>query len=313
MLISSMPWALSVERLQEISDFVLSGDIKAGAASQSSIDSKSISGNTGVIGISGVLVKKVGFWEALMGGMSTEKIEKDIQSYFNDPTIKNIILKISSPGGSVFGPFELSDFIYANRGKKRIIAYADGQMCSAAYLIASAADEIIAYDTSQVGSIGVVAILTERSAQDKVNGITRTVITNGKYKAVGNQYKPLTKEGKEYLQSHVDYYGSLFVEAVARNRGVSTQQALSMADGKVFIGQQAKDIGLVDHIGDFQFAVDRSQGIQPKSALKLKSLRDYKGLISDYQKQYKCSKQKAIKAIQATAEGQKAFSQLMKN
>lgn len=266
--LTNTPWAIKIEALNEMHDIVLErqSGIKADKAA---IEAKlgrelnnsqrySIKNKTAIIPIYGPITKKMSLFAEISGGTSTELLQKDIQTALDDKKIKSIILKIGSPGGSVFGPFELSDFIYANRGKKPIIAFADGQMCSAAYLIASAADEIYAYDTSQVGSIGVVAILTERSAQDKVNGITRTVITAGKYKAIGNDAEPLTKEGRDYLQSHVDYYNSLFIEAVARNKGISIEDMLKMADGKVFIGQQAKDIGLVDHIGNFKLALSRA-------------------------------------------------------
>jgi len=266
--LTNTPWAIKIEALNEMHDIVL--ERQSGVkADKAAIEAKlgrdlnnsqrySVEKGTAIIPIYGPITKKMSLFAEISGGTSTEVLERDIQTALDDKKIKSIFLDINSPGGSVFGPFELSDFIYANRGRKPIIAFANGSMNSGAYLIGSAADEIYAYNTSQAGSIGVVAILTERSAQDKVQGITRTVITAGKYKAVGNSAEPLTKEGREYLQSHVDYYNSLFIEAVARNRDISIDDALKMADGKVFIGQQAKDIGLVDHIGNFNLALSRA-------------------------------------------------------
>jgi len=218
-----------------------------------------IKNKTAIIPIMGIISKRMGMFTQISGGASTEAIQGDIQSSLENKDIESIALMIDSPGGSVPGQFELSDFIFNARGKKPIVAYADGMMLSAAYLIGSAADEIIAYDSSQVGSIGVVSIHTDISESDKQAGIKRTILTAGKYKALGNSYEPLSKPAQDYTQEGIDYIYSLFINSVMRNRGITEEKALSMADGKVFIGQQALDVGLVDKMGNFNFALKRAQ------------------------------------------------------
>lgn len=226
-----------------------------------------IKNKTAVIPIMGIISKRMGMFTQISGGTSTEAIQDDIQSALENKTIESIILKIDSPGGSVPGQFELSDFIFNARGKKPIISYADGMMCSAAYLIGSAADEIIVYDTSEVGSIGVVSIHTDISEADKQMGIKRTVLTSGKYKALGNPYEPLNKPAQDYKQEGLDYTYSLFINAIMRNREITEKKALVMAGGKVFMGQQALDVGLVDKMGNFNFALGRAQKRRKKMDL----------------------------------------------
>jgi hypothetical protein len=94
----------------------------------------------------------------------------------------------------------------------------------------------------------------EYSAMDKELGINTTILKSGKYKAVGNRYEPLSKNDKDTIQAELDYLYSIFVETVAGNKGLSVDQVLPMADGKVFIGQQAVDIGLADSLGTYEDA-----------------------------------------------------------
>ncbi len=212
-----------------------------------------------IIPVMGTISKRMGLFTQVSGGASSEAIQVDIQSAIDNKGVDSVFLKIDSPGGVIPGIFELSDFIYQARGKKPIIAYADGMMASAAYLIGSAADEIIAYSTSEIGSIGVVTVHTDVSEADKQAGVKRTILTSGKYKALGNPYEPLNEDAQNYRQLQLDYYYSLFINAVMRNRNISEKKALAMADGKIFIGQQAFDVGLVDKLGNFDFALGRAQ------------------------------------------------------
>ena len=153
------------------------------------------------------------------------------------------------------GTEALSDIIFDSRKEKPIVAYADGNMTSAAYWMGSAAEVVVAGPTSVLGSIGVLMIHTDYSEMDKRDGIKTTYLTAGKYKALGNSTEPLTLEAKEYFQNQLNYIYSIFVDSVARNRDVEAEKVLmDMAEGKLFIGQQAMDVGLVDRIGTIESA-----------------------------------------------------------
>jgi len=126
-----------------------------------------------------------------------------------------------------------------------------GVMASAAYWVGSAADRVyVSSGVDQVGSIGVVASHVDVSQREAALGVKTTEIVAGRYKRIASQYGPLTESGRQSIQDQVDYLYSLFVGDVAAQRGVSTDKVLAdMADGRVFIGQQAIDAGLVDGIG----------------------------------------------------------------
>ena len=126
-------------------------------------------------------------------------------------------------------------------------------MASAAYYIGAAAHEVyISGDMPLIGSIGVVATHVDRSKFEEKIGLKTTEVYAGKYKRIASAYKPLSKDGKASIQDQVDYVYSIFVDDVAKYRGVSADAVLdNMADGKIFIGKQAIQAGLVDGVSTF--------------------------------------------------------------
>lgn len=203
-------------------------------------------GGVGVLAIEGVLAPKANLFTEISGGASTQMLGTQIQGMLNDNAVKSIILAIDSPGGSVFGTPELADIVRSAAKIKPVVAVSDASMCSGAYWIGSAANAVyITGPTVNVGSIGVVQRRTYQPARE--GGPVVEEITAGKYKRVGSPDKPLNKEDRAYVEGQLDHMYGVFVSAVAANRGATIEQVLDhMADGRVFIGQQAIDRGLVD-------------------------------------------------------------------
>jgi len=225
-----------------------------------------------VIPINGTISKRMNMFSNISGGVSTEEIKTEIEEALKDDSIDSILMDIESPGGSVDGIFDLSDFIYASRGIKPIRAFANGIMASAAYLIGSATDSISGSQSAEVGSIGVITKHIDNSKKNEKDGVVVSTITSGKYKSVGGSDKPLSNDDRAIIQSSLDYYYTLFVDAVARNRNVSAETVVSdMADGRIFIGQQAVDAGLMDQVGTLETAITGSVVSNPDTNMKAKS------------------------------------------
>lgn len=201
-----------------------------------------------VIQMVGVMAQRANLMSEISGGVSTQMIANDIKDALANPQVNAIVLRIDSPGGTVAGTQELAKVIRAAGEKKPVVAYSDGMLASAAYWIAAATSQIVVSgDTVQVGSIGVVTTHVDVSEAEKMRGTKTTEITAGKYKRIASQYGALTEDGRKEIQSTVDYLYEVFVNDVAANRGVSVEKVLSdMADGKMFIGKQAIQAGLVD-------------------------------------------------------------------
>ena len=256
--IVTSPWAISPECLSEIRQIYaahLRGEkidwrkIEAGIASYQSPYPDSgydLIDGVAVIPITGPITKGSSFLSFLFGGMTVDEISSALSDALRDDAVTSIMLRIDSPGGSVLGIQELATQIYEGRQSKPIVTYCDGVMASAAYWIGSASEKVyISGQLNAVGHIGV--ILTHHT--DKWEDETKFYA--GKYKHI-DAGGDLNDEDKEILQARVDYVYSIFVSDVAKFRGVSTDTVLSnMAEGRVFIGQQAVKAGLVDGIATF--------------------------------------------------------------
>lgn len=213
-------------------------------------------GGVAVLPVEGVIAPKANLFMRVSGGASAQMLTRQVESAMADSRVRALVLQVDSPGGSVLGTPEFAQAVYEMGADKPIVAVSDGTMASAAYWIGSAANAVyITGPTVQVGSIGVVA--THDYAPRRDGGAT-TEITAGQYKRMASDTAPLTAEGRAYLQEKVDYLYSVFVDAVARNRGTDAASVLQrMADGRVFIGQQAIDAGLVDGVATVDALVEQ--------------------------------------------------------
>ena len=202
-----------------------------------------------IIPIIGVISKRMNMFSRISGGTSVEMLQKDFVQALEDPFVKKIAFDIDSPGGTIGGVPELADVIYEARGKKPIDSYANGQMCSAAYWIGSAADKILTTKSSIVGSIGVYTVAKDYTVMDHNRGVRSEVIHAGKHKAAGHPEKHLSSDDINIIQSRINDFYELFIDAVTRNRGITREKAYELGDGTVSIGQKAIDVGLADGMG----------------------------------------------------------------
>ena len=278
--IMTSPWMIARERLSEIRGIYqthMRGDkidtkaIEAQLAlvigEQPERGKYDIQDGVAIIPLKGVVSKELSFFSFLFGGVSTQGVAIMFKDALANGDVESILLDIDSPGGTVDGTQELAELIYGARGQKPIIAYTDGKMASAAYYIGAAADSIyISGDMPEIGSIGVVMSHVDYSKQDEMYGVKETEIYAGKYKRIASYTQPLSKEGKAYLQGQVDYVYSIFVNDVAKYRGRSVEDVLNMADGKIFIGRQALDVGLVDGVSTFDQLINTTLPVLQREA-----------------------------------------------
>ncbi|WP_341823231.1 S49 family peptidase [Wolbachia endosymbiont (group A) of Clivina fossor] len=202
---------------------------------------------TAIIAIHGILTKKSEAFDEMLGMTSYNQIEVQITQAIEDSDIETILLDIDSPGGEVNGIFDLADFIYESRAKKRIIAIANDDAYSAAYAIASSAEKVFVSRTSGVGSIGVIASHIDQSGFNEKCGIKYTTVFAGSRKNDLNPHEPMTSESLESLQKEVDRLYEMFVQLIARNRGLSIEKIRSTEAG-LYFGERAIEIGLADGI-----------------------------------------------------------------
>jgi len=246
-------------------------------------DTKEQNVNNGVltIPILGSMVHRGSTLDAMSGINSYQSIQASIQEGLDNPEVKQILLDIDSPGGSVAGAFDLKDFILEAKEQKPIFALANDTMASAAYLIGSAATKVFATQTANVGSIGVVAMHMDRSEQNKKEGLKPTFIFAGDFKTAGNPHEPLKGEALEYIQESVMESYEMFVNTVAENRGIGVQ-TIRDTEARTFKGSKAQEIGLVDDVISMDALTKELATVSPNSPKRVvQSMSNSKGKLMD--------------------------------
>ena len=176
-----------------------------------------------------------------------------------EPSVKAIVIRVNSPGGTVAASQEIYHAILKAKKKKPVIITMGDVAASGGYYIASAADVIFANPGTLTGSIGVItSYLNFYDLLTKI-GVKGITIKSGEYKDIGNPTRPLTDEERKILQSLLDDSYEQFIIDVARGRGVKVDYIKKIAKGLIYSGKQAKKIGLVDHIGDYYSALRYAQ------------------------------------------------------
>ena len=220
-----------------------------------------------ILSLHGVIAKRANLFMDISGGVSTQIASDEFKEALADPEVKSILLDIDSPGGAVDGTFEFAQLIKESRGIKPITVFSDGSMTSGAFALGSAADKIfISGETAITGSIGVITRHLEYSRMLDREGITATEITAGKFKSVGTDIRPLTESDKDVIQGHIDHIYTVFVNTVADNRGISAESHEEWADGQIFMGSKAIELGLVDGVSTRDKLVEHLAGGDPVTA-----------------------------------------------
>jgi protease-4 len=181
---------------------------------------------------------------------------EELKRFRDAKWIRAIVIRIDSPGGAVAPTQEIFEEIQKAKKKKPLIASMGGMATSGGYYIASACERIVANPGTLTGSIGVILQLSNLEELMKKIGVKGYNIKSGPNKDIGSPFQPLSPEAREILQSLVDNVHSQFVTAVAKGRGLDVAKVRKIADGRVYSGAQAKELGLVDEFGTLQDAIE---------------------------------------------------------
>ena len=214
-----------------------------------------------VINIEGTIVCGADSKENLFqqaNGVTSGTIMKQIREAAADDSVKALVLRIDSGGGSATAAEEVGRELlrFKEQTQKPIVATMGNTGASAAYWIAAcASDKIYANATTLTGSIGVYMPYMNTEELFKKIGITSDKIKSGPYKDIMSNDRPMTTEEKQILQNIVDEIYDQFVYTVSAGRRMETSKVREIADGRIYTGRQAKNIGLVDELGDYYDAL----------------------------------------------------------
>lgn len=173
-----------------------------------------------------------------------------------DYDVKTVVLRVDSPGGSVVASHEIHQQLLAM--SKPVIVSMGELAASGGYYVSAPADEIFANPDTLTGSIGVISQFFDVSALLKEYGVEVTTVKSGNYKDEGSMFRPMTAEEIAIWQTIVDEAYEGFVQVVADGRNLSVDQVKDLADGRIYTGQQALELGLVDRLGNLPDVIRRA-------------------------------------------------------
>ena len=187
----------------------------------------------------------------------SETIVKYLRDAGKDSSVKAIVLRIESPGGSVVASREIYDEIIATRSKGKPIVASFGEVAaSGGYYIGAAAHKIYAHPATMTGSIGVISIIPNLEGLTEKIGVKMIVVKSGPHKDESYGYRDLTSEERAIWQQLIDEAYTDFVDIVAKGRHLDVERVKQLADGRIYTGKQAKEVGLADELGNLDAAVD---------------------------------------------------------
>lgn len=220
-------------------------------------------GSTAVIPVVGPIFRYADWFTDLCGGATVESIARDLTAAVEDPSVRSVVLNFDSPGGEAAGIGELAQMIRGAAGRKRVVAYADGMACSAAYWLASAASEVVCSESAMLGSIGVVMGYTKTADRPGVK--TYEFVSS---QSPNKRPDPDTETGRSEIQRTVDDLADVFIKAVASYRGVSAKTVASdFGRGGVLVGRKAVAAKMADRVGMFDGLIrELAGGASPRPA-----------------------------------------------
>ena len=190
-----------------------------------------------------------------------EPVLSQLVEFRDDRRIKAIILRINSPGGGVGASQEIYTEVRKTNRTKKVIVSLGGTAASGGYYIASAGDKIVASPGTLTGSIGVIMEFIQIQELFKKIGVNLEVLKSGEFKDIGSPYRELTDKDKGLLVDLISDIQEQFIDAVAKGRDMPVEKVREIADGRILTGAMAKDLGLVDQLGNFQDAVDLAKSM----------------------------------------------------
>lgn len=196
----------------------------------------------GVVEVKGVIVE-------------SEEVVENLITFREEPKIKAIVLRIDSPGGAVGASQEIYDEVKRTAKVKPVIASMGSVAASGGLYVSLGAGKIVANPGTLTGSMGVILKFANLEGLFDKIGYKDEVVKSGRLKDIGSPSRTMTAEEREILQGMIDNVQEQFVQAVSESRSLPAGEVKKIADGRIFSGQQAKEYGLVDRLGNFSDAV----------------------------------------------------------
>lgn len=227
-------------------------------------------------------------------GIQSPKVVKDLRKLKEDKTVKAVVLRVNSPGGSAFGSEQIWNEVVALKAEKPVIVSMGDYAASGGYYISCAADTIVAEETTLTGSIGIFGVFPDASELlNKKLGLHFDVVNTNKMSDFGTMDRPFNTDEQQILQQYINNGYSLFVKRCADGRGMTTEAIEAIAEGRVWTGIRAKELGLVDEIGGLDKAIELAAHSADIEGYSVVNYPKKEGMLSNF---FETEKEKMVKS-----------------
>ncbi|GAA5503009.1 hypothetical protein Dxin01_02758 [Deinococcus xinjiangensis] len=267
--LSGQAWAITPQMLDHLQQLVASGkamqSLEENVTPEATVQKvplvKANGRSVGLVTFHGVVINRCPDWGVYYGYMSPQTFAREIRMLADDSSVASIVISVDSPGGTVAGTVEAAEAVAYARSKKRVTAVVNDTCCSAAFWVASQANEIVVSPTSLTGSIGCIISHIDYSKALVDWGIVVTYIRSAVKKALGQPYEPLSDTAKAEFQKMVDDVHAQFIAAVAKGRRKARALVADQwATGEVWTGADAITAGLADRLGTLNTIIGEQTG-----------------------------------------------------
>ncbi|KUG23176.1 peptidase s49, sppa [hydrocarbon metagenome] len=201
----------------------------------------SLKDKIGIVNVDGVITDSI-------------PIAEQLDDFGKDDSIIAVVLRVDSPGGGVAASQEIYDAVIELKKKKKVVASMGSIAASGGLLVACSADKIVANPGTITGSISAIMQFANIEELLKKVGVKSSVVKSGQHKDIGSPLREMTPEEKVIVQELVDDIYNQFIDVIVKERKLTREKVVEIADGRVFSGRRAKELGLVDYLGDMAFA-----------------------------------------------------------
>ena len=227
----------------------------AGGTSPAVYEEEYVSGEgsdkVAVIPVQGTIASSDSSLGGIQPTVTPEGLADALGQAADDEGVQAVVLEVNSPGGGVTASDEMHQSIvdFKENTGKPVVASMGDIAASGGYYISAPADRIVANETTLTGSLGVVLPLLNYSEAGEKYGVTQNYVTSGEFKTIGSPWKELTPEEREIFQTYVDQSYDEFVRVISSGRGIPEDRVREIADGRIYSGETAEELGLVDSFG----------------------------------------------------------------
>jgi len=188
----------------------------------------------------------------------SEPVLRDLRRFRADRSVKAVVLRVDSPGGAVAPSQEIYEELKRFKKEKPVVASMASVAASGGYYICLPCTYIYASPGTVTGSIGVIMQTTDLGELLRWMKIKEETIKSGKYKDAGSPVRPLSDDERKYFQNVIDNVHGQFKAALAESRKLTPEQVDAVSDGRIFTGQQARELGLIDGLGNLEDAIKKA-------------------------------------------------------